>query len=116
MDVRPPHTWTREDLLYFPPVLAAISVVYVAFKLGRVSMKKDAEVNIDEYTGDGKNGSLLERFDGAAIILFRVLRLLTVLALLSLEVFELSVGTGPSARVFQTPFFVCPLTLSMSLY
>lgn len=116
MDEQLLHTWTREGLLYFPPALATISLAFVTFKLVRVSLKQNAETDVGEHTSGVKDGNLLQRFDGAAILIFRILRLLTVFALLGLEVFELSVGMGSSARVFQTPFFVCPLVISISLY
>lgn len=116
MNVQLLRTRTCEDLLYFPPALAAISLVYVTFKLVRVSLKRNAEIDVGEHTNGAKDGNQLERFDGTTILIFRILRLLTIFALLGLEVFELSVGIGSSARVFQTPFFVCPLVISISLY
>lgn len=105
-------TWARRDLLYIPPALAGLSVIYVFSKLLPTSLsRKDSKKTPVSYgyngvTGPEDRGSLKEtvkRLDGSAIILFRFFRLLNVLALLSLEIFKLSIS---DAHKLQIPLFV----------
>ncbi|EJC98299.1 P-loop containing nucleoside triphosphate hydrolase protein [Fomitiporia mediterranea MF3/22] len=95
--------WTLEDLLYAPPAIAALSVVYLSAKLLQVffSKKKSKDELILADAGHPTAGLLerpsgfleiLDAFDGPIIVLCRFVRLLLLFALLSLEVFMCSTG------------------------
>lgn len=51
----------------------------------------------------------VERFDGAGIISFRVLRLLVIAALLALQVFDIVLKDSYSTNCFQLAFLVSRL-------
>ncbi|EJC97739.1 P-loop containing nucleoside triphosphate hydrolase protein [Fomitiporia mediterranea MF3/22] len=120
MEVLTSRIWSRGLLLYLPPVFALVSLVYILQKYVRVrwSREKGKEALLQEEDEECVRSadSLLEtvrKFDGPAILLFRLLRLLTVLALLSIEVYELSTGHGFRAQALQIPLFIYASLLSM---
>lgn len=103
--------YTRENLLYIPPGIAALSLVFLSFKLVWEISFNQGEVH-EGAKGCSNRYGLLQKYDGAAILVFRMLRLLTILALLGLDVLELSTGDGSNARVIQILFLVCFLPSS----
>lgn len=122
------RAFAREGFLYLPPALAALSVLYVTVKAFIAFREPSPDVNgkapaglsvpqDDEHAGgSGSNnvnhadlgvgpvstGTFAERveaLDGWSIFLFRTLRLVTVLALLFLQILELHAESeGASAR------------------
>ena len=112
------HVWTREDLLWVPPTFAALSLLYISSKALReyiVSERKNGKAALllaedeDGHTDTANRKSLrdtVKALDGFSILSYRLLRLLTVFGLLSLEVYETSIGHGPSARTLQIAFYV----------
>ncbi|KAH8113755.1 P-loop containing nucleoside triphosphate hydrolase protein [Phellopilus nigrolimitatus] len=117
-------SWTREALLFSPLVFAVLSLVHVS--INRLNFLwnpssdalngKAPDHKASASTVDGSKvqnlRNVIKELDGLAITLFRLVRLLAVLALLSLEVFELSAGQGSSARFYQPPFYIYTLSLA----
>lgn len=93
---------SREDALYVPQALAALSLIYLIGKglwtnLFRGGSKSEA-TDEEEKTGVA--------LDGLKIFAFRLFRLLTIFILLSLEVFVLTVGRTAPASIFQPGLYV----------
>lgn len=91
--------WSREDALYVPQVLAALSLVYLVGRRIWAAFKRDKG-----KAGDPEEASIA--LDGLEIFIFRLVRLLTIFVLLSLEFFNLSAGQGLRASLFQPLFYV----------
>ncbi|KAL5499199.1 hypothetical protein ACEPAH_1717 [Sanghuangporus vaninii] len=118
------HAWTREDLLWLSPTFATLSLLYIssnALLQYIAANKKDANsfvlLSVDERERtdvvDRKSlREAIKALDGFPILLFRLFRLLTIVGLLSLEVYESNVGHGPSARTLQVPFYIYMLALA----
>lgn len=117
------ESWTREDLLFLSPAFAVLSLSYVSVKRlkaswvtssdvfnGKVSTL--ASVESEEHVAvplrHQTSAVTIEKLDGFVITLFRTLRLLMILGLLSLEVFKLSIGQGSSVRFYQPFLYVSP--------
>jgi hypothetical protein len=83
--------WTREDLLYVPLALSAVSLLYLLIK--RIVTWKSVEATN-------------HAFDGFRILTFTLLRLFSILALLSLECFQLATGRVSRVDQAQVLFYV----------
>lgn len=93
---------SRESALYAPQVLAILSFVYICGKL--VWTLRHVEGGSSEAaTEEAESGIAL---DGPKIFAFRLFRLSTVFALLSMEVFLLSDGHTMYAKLFQPGIYV----------
>lgn len=116
---------TLASSLFIPPALSAFSVVYLGTKFWISRPIRSAVVNgkLPSIAGSS-NGRLsgsssrtkystlsetIQDFDGASIIAFRVLRLLVIAALLSLQVFDIASKDGHSTSYFQLVFLVSGL-------
>ncbi|OCB86631.1 P-loop containing nucleoside triphosphate hydrolase protein [Sanghuangporus baumii] len=118
------HAWTREDLLWMPPTFATLSLLYIssnALLQYATANKKDTKSSVLLSVDEGERtdvanrkslGETIKAVDGFSILLFRLFRLLTIVGLLSLEVYESNVGHGPSARTLQIPFYIYMLALA----
>ena len=99
-------SWSREDALYIPQALAALSLLWLAGgKLWDISKV------------DGKNERVEETSvssDGLGVFIFRFFRLLTIVVLLSVEVYAVSIGQGSSASLLQPIVYVGPPLSSAS--
>ncbi|KAH8108771.1 hypothetical protein DFH11DRAFT_1057276 [Phellopilus nigrolimitatus] len=116
--------WTHEGLLFLPPAFAVLSLVHISVKrlntLWNFSRNahndkaSDHEVSASTVVDNKPQnlGDAIKELDGLAITLFRFARLLAVLALLSLEVFEFSICEGSNARSYQPPFYIYVLFLT----
>lgn len=91
--------WCRMDSLYVPPALAALSLVYL------VGKKLWTVIGRGKNKGEGAEGASIA-LDGLNIFAFRLLRILTIFTLVSLELFALSVGQSSRTNLFQTLFHV----------
>jgi hypothetical protein len=87
-----------EGLLYIPQVLAGILSVYLIIRW--TMTRKSTDIPVDPS-------------DGFGIFAFRLLRLLSVFALLGLECFQLSIGGSMDAKRFE-PFSYVSLFPSVS--
>lgn len=112
--------------LFVPPGLAAFSAIYLGAKVCISRPAHSAVVHGKLLSPAGSsNGDLsgsssckkystlsetVERFDGASIIFFRVVRLLVIATLLSLQVFDIVSKDSHSTRCFQLAFLVSRLT------
>lgn len=113
----------REGLLFAPPAFAGLSLFYVGAKVlfgfrqsntSAVNGKTNGMHHTNGLDSDGstKAQSLAETIqdlDGWSIIFFRTSRLLAVLALLSLQVFELSAKGSSTVRNLEFVFYVSEL-------
>ncbi|EJC97738.1 P-loop containing nucleoside triphosphate hydrolase protein [Fomitiporia mediterranea MF3/22] len=107
--------WSRGLLSYLPPIFAVVSLVHVLQKYAWTRWSREKGKEEDEGP-DLSAESLLEtvqKYDGPVILLFRLLRLLTVLALLSIEVYEHSTGHGSGAKALQIPLFIYASSLAV---
>ncbi|KAI5122640.1 hypothetical protein M0805_008724 [Coniferiporia weirii] len=125
MDALLSQSWTRECSLCIPPVLAASSLAYVSLKWLRTlrysqsdlpSGQSPAPVNSEGNSTDPLKypADDAKAWDGATITVFRLIRLLSIFALLSLDIYELSIGQGSNALLYQPPFYVYVSLLAIS--
>ncbi|KAH8108752.1 P-loop containing nucleoside triphosphate hydrolase protein [Phellopilus nigrolimitatus] len=117
-------SWTREALLFLPPAFAVLSLVHVSAKRlntlwnfsrnARNDKASDHEVSASTVNDNKPQnlGDAIKELDGLAITLFRVARLLAVLVLLALEVFEFTIGEKSTARSYQPPCYIYALSLA----
>lgn len=108
VDLGMSRAWTLGDILYILPAFATLSLISVSFKLvlDLLSGRNGQHEQEDGFSTRNKLLNELGKFDGAAILTFRILRLLVTLALLGLEGYLLSAGGISSARAVQIPFLV----------
>ncbi|KAI5122638.1 hypothetical protein M0805_008723 [Coniferiporia weirii] len=115
MDAQP---WTRESLssLYLSPALAVLSLVYVSLKwlLASHRLPTDFEGDSDYPAKHRDVEKNVKALDGLAITAFRIIRLLVILVLLSLEIYTLSIDRGLNARFYQPPFYIYVLLLAIA--
>lgn len=101
------------SLLLIPPVLAGLSVVYIGFKILTVRPPHHSILNERLLPGQDRDDSvsainkscstlaeIVHDYDGSAIIFFRVLRLLAIAALLTLQVFDINSKNGSGAIIY----------------
>ena len=112
------RVWTREDLLWVPPTFATFSLLYtcsIALRGYFVPNEKVSKTSLPLSEGDDGRANVAKRtslgdavkaLDGSFILSYRLLRLLSVFCLLSLEVYETSIGHEPRARTLQIAFYV----------
>ncbi|KAI5122641.1 hypothetical protein M0805_008725 [Coniferiporia weirii] len=118
------QSWSREHFLYLPPILAALSLAYVFLKWqkafrrpwsdllnGQAPAPVDSRSAADPLKHPAADKKAL---DGTTITVFRFIKLLCIIVLLSLEVYELSIGQGPNALFYRLPFYVYVSLLAIS--
>lgn len=115
------HAIDLDSVLYVPPGLAGFSVVYLGVYLltsrsPAVNVKSLASAdhhNGDEYSPGYSTGKssrtiteTMDLFDGISIIFFRILRFLTIVALIVLQVFDIASKDSLSITYLQLVFLV----------
>lgn len=115
------HAIDLDSVLYVPPGLAGFSVVYLGVYLltsrsPAVNVKSLASAdhhNGDEYSPGYSTGKssrtiteTIDLFDGISIIFFRILRFLTIVALIALQVFDIASKDSLSTTYLQLVFLV----------
>lgn len=112
------HAIDLDFILYVPPGLASFSVLYLGVHLLTYcspAVNKTSLASADHYNGDdyppgyltGKSRTItetIELFDGVSIIFFRILRFLTIVALIALQVFDIASKDGLSTTYHQLVF------------
>lgn len=97
-------SWSRKDALLIPPTLAALSLLWLAGRKLRNILKIDGKT---EHIEEASVPS-----DGFGVFIFRFFRLLTIVVLLSVEAYAVSVGQGSSASLLQPIVYVSPSSSS----
>lgn len=115
------HAIDLDSVLYVPPGLAGFSVVYLGVYLltsRSPAVNVESLASADHHNGDeyypgystGKSSrtitETMDLFDGISIIFFRILRFLTIAALIALQVFDIASKDSLSTTYLQLVFLV----------